>query len=78
MKRGLDGEFEFIRPDGRGIPEAPLLPGLPDDALPALAESLIEAGVDLEGMPGFPQWDGSSLDLAWAVDVLRSSDTAAL
>ena len=40
--------------------------------LATLAESLIEAGVDLERMPEYPEWDGSALDLAWAVDGLRS------
>jgi hypothetical protein len=43
-----------------------------------LAESLIEAGVDLDEMPVFPECDDSALDLSWAVDGLRSSGTASV
>ena len=73
-----DGEFQFLRPDGKPIPEAPLLPDVAYDAFAALAESLIEAGVDVEEMPSYPEWDGSALDLGWAVDELRSAGTAVL
>ena len=65
-----DGELRFLRPDGRPIAEAPSLPAVPDDAFTALAKSLIEAGVDPEELGGYPGWDGSALDLAWAVEEL--------
>ena len=78
VRHGADGAFEFLWPDGRPIEDAPSLPPVSDDALAALAESLVEAGVDLEEMPGYPEWDGSALDLAWAVDGLRSIGTAAV
>ena len=71
VRSGPDGGVQFLRPDGEPIAEAPPAPAVSDDALTALAESLVEAGVDLEGMPGYPQWDGSALDLGWAVDGLR-------
>ncbi len=76
VQPGPNGEFQFLRPDGRPIPAAPAFPGLSDDALAGLADSLIEAGVDLEQMPAYPEWDGSALGLAWAVDTLRTTPTA--
>ena len=76
MERGPDGRFRFLRPDGRPIDDAPRLPAVPDDALAALAGSLIEAGVDPEELGGHPEWDGGGLDLAWAVDGLRSISAA--
>ena len=75
-ERGSDGEFRFLRPDGRPIPEAPPPPAVADDALAALARQLIEAGVDLDELGGDPRWDGGGLDLAWAVDGLRSIGAA--
>ncbi len=72
VRSGPDGGVQFLRPDGRPIAEAPPPPAVSDDALTALAESLVEAGVDLEEMPGYPEWDGGALDLGWAVDGLRS------
>ena len=33
-------------------------------------ELLIEAGVDLAEMAGYPEWGGSALDLGWAVNEL--------
>ncbi|MFQ5527098.1 MAG: DUF222 domain-containing protein [Thermoanaerobaculia bacterium] len=76
VKRSADGEFRFFRPDGRAIPEAPPLPDLQDEAITALAQSLVEAGVDLDRMSTYPEWDGSGLDLAYAVDALRSVGNA--
>ncbi len=76
MERVPEGDFRFLRPDGRPIPEAPAPPAVPDDALAALAEELIEAGVDLDELGGYPEWDGGGLDLPWAVDGLRSIGAA--
>ena len=72
VRLGADGAFEFLLPNGRPIEDTPSLPPVSDDALTALIESLVDAGVDLEEMPGYPGWDGSALDLGWAVDGLRS------
>lgn len=66
------GWLQFLRPNGHPIPEAAPMPELHDAALRALADSLIEAGVDLEGMPEYPAWHGGALDLAAAMDGLRA------
>ena len=42
-----------------------------DRDLEVAGAGLVEAGVDLDRMPFEPGWDGSALDLAWAVDSLR-------
>ena len=76
VRSGPNGELRFLRPDGRAIPDAPPPPPLDDDVLATLATSLLEAGVDLERMPEEPRWDGSALDLAWAIEALRPSDPA--
>ena len=72
VRCGPEGEFQFLRPDGKPILDAPPLPAASDHAIAALAESLLGAGIDLEELGGYPEWDGSGLDLAWAVEGLRS------
>ena len=54
-----NGSFTFVRPDGTPIPKAPPLPPQPP-GLPA-------------GRPATSPavWDGTLLDIAWAIDVLR-------
>ncbi len=71
LEATAEGELRFLRPDGRPIAEAPP-PPVSDDALAALAGELIEAGVDPDELGGYPGWDGARLDLAWAIDGLRS------
>ena len=51
---------------------------IPDDALAGLVESLLEAGANLDRMPGYPEWDGRALDVGWAVDGLPSSGSDVL
>lgn len=68
-----DGTFQFVRPDGRVLSDAPAPPELPGDAMAALARSLTEVGVDLELLGSEPLWDGSRLDLGEAIDGLRSA-----
>ncbi|MGE0812700.1 MAG: DUF222 domain-containing protein [Vicinamibacterales bacterium] len=55
-----DGATVFRRPDGSGIEAAPRMPLTPGDLQrPAAPRRL-------------PTWDGTPLDVAWAVDMLRS------
>lgn len=66
------GRFQFLRPDGRAIPPAPALAEPVGGELEALTERLVGAGVALEALGAEPLWDGSRLDLAAAIDGLRS------
>ncbi len=78
MIEGEDGGFCFLRPDGREIPAAPPLPELEreimaaDDALAMLGDLMSECGVDLDPRAIYPQWDGSRLDLSWALAALMN------
>ncbi len=54
---GEDGTLQFWRPDGERIPHAP----------PAVDAVDL---VDVHSMPPPPTWDGTPLDVAWAIDVL--------
>lgn len=44
-----------------------------NEPLIALLESLVEAGVALEGLGGESEWDGSRLHVGLVVEGLRSS-----
>ncbi len=70
VERDASGEFRFLRPDGREMPQAPELPAVADDALTELADRLTEAGVEIDPVAIYPQWDGSRLDLHWAIAVM--------
>ena len=71
-------EVRFVGPDGCGLPMAPPLPALgreieaTEGALAMLGELMDELGVDWSADASEPAWDGSRLDLSWALDVLRS------
>ena len=70
-ERSPDGHVQFIRPDNRTIPAVP--PPLPPGVatLARLHEHLGRAG-DACGAFPLPTWDGLSLDLTWAIDVMYS------
>ena len=73
------GEFRFLRPDGRGIPDVPVLETPldeltdADEAADGIEAWLTEAGVGADWKAHHPEWDGGRLDLDWAIDVLWSS-----
>ncbi|HWN83587.1 MAG TPA: DUF222 domain-containing protein, partial [Vicinamibacterales bacterium] len=60
IERGTSGAVTFLRPDGRRIEMAPRL-ALID--LPALAA--------VAGSHGLPCWDGTRVNIGYAIDVLR-------
>ena len=72
MKRLASGELRFFRPDGRPLLPAPEAPPIGTDALRGLADHLASNGTEIDVTAGLPSWDGSPLDLAWAVDCLRA------
>lgn len=65
-----DGEARFYRPDGYELREAPGLPPISGDPLDSLAADLARRGIEVE-RASMPTWDGTPLDVAWAVDRLR-------
>ncbi len=71
------GEFRVFRPDGAEIPIAPALPDVGDDVIVALQNRLMEDGVYLEECAPEPGWDGSALNLGYAVDWMLSLEGAA-
>jgi hypothetical protein len=63
------GEARFYRPDGRVLSEAPALP--PGQwTTPTGFEELFGRGVTIDAGAGLPTWDGSRLDLGYAIDGL--------
>jgi hypothetical protein len=72
-----DGEARFYRPDGRRLLEAPGLPTILQDPHDALAADLGEQGIEVDERASLPTWDGTPLDVAWAVDRLRGDGAVA-
>jgi hypothetical protein len=72
VKRLASGQLRFFRPDGRPLLASPEPPPIGGDALRGLADHLADRGVEIDGIAGLPSWDGSPLDLPWAVDCLRA------
>jgi len=64
------GDVEFIRPDGRPLPEAPAAPVWMDPPLAPVTAQLERAGVSIDPDTLTPDWRGERLDLDWAIHVL--------
>jgi len=71
VQRLASGELQFSRPDGRVLPEAPRLPEIPADAAGALCEQNVNAGARLDAHTLTPEWDGTRLNLGYAIDVMH-------
>jgi hypothetical protein len=65
------GELEFRNPHGWVIVEAPVLPDVPDDATERLCGQNVNAGAQLDAHTLTPNWDGTRLNLGWAIDMLH-------
>ncbi len=74
MELSPNGEARFYRPDGRPLPEAPTLPVLACEPVPALVGRLASHGVAVDGGATLPAWWGGSVDYAWEIEWLRSLD----
>jgi hypothetical protein len=74
MDLSPNGEARFYRPDGRPLPEAPALPGLAGQPVPALVARLASHGVAVDAGVTLPNWWGGSVDYAWEIEWLRSRD----
>jgi hypothetical protein len=74
MELAPNGEARFYRPDGRPLPEAPALPVVAGEPVPALVSRLASHGVAVEAGETLPSWWGGPVDYAWEIDWLRSQD----
>ena len=75
MERGLDGAFQFRRPDGRPLPEVPHPATVPTDSIGALRADHFARGLDVHSQ--CPGWLDARLDVGWAIDVLHPLATQA-
>jgi len=71
VQRLANGELEFRRPDGRVLPEVPRLPAVTADAADVLCEENVSAGAELDAYTLRPHWDGTRLNLGYAIDVMH-------
>jgi hypothetical protein len=71
VERGAEGEARFLRPDGRPLPAVSASPGLPEDPCEALTAQHRALGLDIDAWTATSAWDGSPLEVAWAVLTLR-------
>ncbi len=67
---GPAGEARFVQPDGRPLPEAPLLPPVAGEPLAPVTARLDRAGMRIGPHTATPAWRGERLDVDWAVGVL--------
>jgi hypothetical protein len=74
VERRPDGTLEFRRPDGRRLPETPPLPPVDDDIIATLRA---DNGLHLDGRAARGTWDGTNVDLGWAIDVMHPLAIAA-
>ncbi len=74
MELSPSGEARFYRPDGRPLPEAPGLPVLACEPVPALVARLASHGMAVDAGATLPHWWGGSVDYDWEIEWLRSRD----
>ena len=64
------GDVQFLRPDGRPLPEAPPAPAWTGPALQPTNDGLAAAGIEIGADTATPSWRGERLDLDYAMSVL--------
>ncbi len=64
------GDVEFLRPDGRPLPEAPPAPEWTGPPLAPSTARLQHEGISIDPDTATPDWRGERLDLDWAIHVL--------
>ena len=64
------GDVQFLRPDGRPLPEAPAAPAWTGPALQPTNDGLAAAGMEIGADTATPSWRGERLDLDYAMSVL--------
>jgi site-specific DNA recombinase len=71
LDRQADGELQFRRPDGRGLPDVPPPAEVPGDPVEVFRTRHEADGLELHARTGMPGWLGERLDVGWAIDVLH-------
>ena len=71
VDRRPDGSLNFVRPDGRPLPDVPAPSAVPTDPVNALRSEHIAQGLHLHTRTGCAGWLGERLDVGWAIDVLH-------
>ncbi len=69
--RGHGPELRFFQPDGQPLPQVPTPPSVPHDPVAALVREHQHRGIRIDPWTSTPHWRGESLDLGYAIDVLR-------
>ena len=64
------GNAEFVRPDGRPLPEAPAPPGWTGRPLAPVRARLEREGIEIDPDTLTPDWRGERLDLDWVIHQL--------
>jgi hypothetical protein len=68
VERRPDDELQFRRPNGRVLANVPALPAVHDSERVLRGQN---AGVELNARTLTPYWDGTGLNIAYAIDVLH-------
>jgi len=66
-----DGAFQFMRPDGRELPDVPPPDEVPGDPTHALRAANDAQRIRIHPRTACAGWSGERLDMGWAIDVLR-------
>ncbi len=64
------GDVEFVRPDGRPLPEAPAPPDWTGRSLAPVRARLEREGIEIDPDTLTPDWRGERLDLDWVIHQL--------
>jgi len=76
VEPGEAGELRLYRPDGRLLPRMPDRPPAPDRPVRALERRHERRGLEIGPWTATPDWDGTPLDVDWALFVLRGPGPA--
>ncbi len=71
VRQAPDGTLDFLRPDGRALPDVPPPATVPTDPASALEASHTAEGIQIDAETARPTWLGERLDLGWALTVLH-------
>jgi hypothetical protein len=71
VERLPDGALQFRHPCGWVLPQVPAAPELARDSEAILHDANAADGIHVDARTLTPNWDGTRLDLRWAIDVMH-------